>query len=135
VADFSKRADELLKEIEAIKSVLPEQAVKNLQDAVDKYKSWRRDALEDLLAVLEEDDEDESARSWSDLCNAMRADAPEFFEDALKNIQLSAEGAAAGYRSQLTVMENEGKFFEALGKANAAQVRDYLCATRESLRE
>lgn len=134
MSDFSKRPDELLKEIEAIRSVLPEQAVKNLQEAVAKYKPWRREALEDLLKVLEEDDDDESARSWSDLCNTMRADAPEFFEDALKNIQLSAEGAAVGYRWQLTVMANEGKFFEALGKANSAQVRDYLTANRESLK-
>lgn len=134
MADFSKRPDELLKEIEAIKSVLPEQAVKNVQDAVAKYKAWRSEALTDLLDVLAEEDDDESARSWSDLCSTMRADAPEFFEDALKNIQLDTEGAATGYRWQLTVMENEGKFFEALGNANAAQVRDYLCATRESVR-
>lgn len=134
MADYSRRPEELLREIEAIRSALPEQAVTSLQNAVAKYKPWRREALEDLLHVLEEEDDDESARSWSDLCNTMRIDAPEFFEDALENIQLSAEGAATGYRWQLTVMANEGKFFEALGKTNAAQVRDYLCATRESLR-
>lgn len=134
MSDFSKRPDELLKEMEVFKSLLPEQAVKNLQDAIAKYKSWRREALEDLLKVLEEDDDDESARSWSDLTSTMRAEAPEFFEDALNNIQLPTEGAATAYRWQLTVMANEGKFFEALGKANAAQVRDYLCANRESLK-
>jgi hypothetical protein len=134
VADFTTRPDELLKEIERITAVLPEQAVRALQDAVGKYKPWRREALEDLLRVLEEDDEDEAARSWSDLCSTMRGDAAEFFEDALNNIQLSADGAAAGYRFQLTVMEHEGRFFDTLGKANAAQVRDYLCASRESLR-
>ncbi len=135
MADYSKRPDELLKAIEAIRSVLPEQAVKNLQDTVAEYKPWRREALEDLLKVLEEDDDDESARSWSDLCSTMCADAPEFFEDALSNIELGAEAAATAYRWQLTVMENEGKFFEALGKANAAQVRDYLVANRDGLRE
>ena len=83
--------------------------------------------------MLEEEDDDESARSWNDLCSTMRGEAPEFFEDALNNIQLDTEAAATGYRWQLTVMSNEGKFFEALGKANAAQVRDYLCANRESL--
>ncbi|MEO8061929.1 MAG: hypothetical protein ABI821_04185 [Pseudomonadota bacterium] len=135
MADFSKRPDEMLKELEVVRSVLPEQALKNFQDAIAKYKSWRRDALEDLLEVLEEDDDDESARSWVDLCNTMRADAPEFFEDALKNIVLGTEAAAAGYRWQLTLMANEGKFFEELGKANAAQVRDYLVTNRESLRD
>jgi len=135
MADYSKRPDEMLREIEAFKSVLPEQAVKNLQDAVTKYKPWRREALENLLKVLEEDDDDESARSWSDLCSTMRGDAAEFFENALNNIKLESEAAATAYRWQLTVMANEAKFFEALGKANAAQVRDYLCANRESLRE
>jgi hypothetical protein len=134
MSDFSKRPDELLKEMEVFKSLLPEQAVKNFQDAIAKHKSWRREALEDLLKVLEEDDDDESARSWSDLTSTMRAEAPEFFEDALNNIQLPTEAAATAYRWQLTVMANEGKFFEALGKANAAQVRDYLCANRESLK-
>jgi hypothetical protein len=134
MADFSKRPDELLKEITAIESVLPVQAVKNLQDAVSKYKVWRGDALNDLLQMLGEDDEEATARRWSDLCQTMRADAPEFFEDALKNIQLDTEGAATGYRWQLTVMENEGRFFEGLAKVNAAEVRDYLCANRESLR-
>jgi hypothetical protein len=134
MADYSKRPDEMQKELEAIKSVLPEQAFKNLADAVAKYKPWRRDALEDLLKVLEEDDDDESARSWIDLCSTMRADAGKFFETALNNIQLGAEAAATGYRWQLTLMANEAKFFEALGKANAAQVRDYLVTNRESLR-
>jgi hypothetical protein len=134
MSDFSKRPDELLKEMEVFKSLLPEQAVKNFQDAIAKYKSWRREALEDLLKVLEEDDDGESARSWSDLTSTMRAEAPEFFEDALNNIQLATEAAATAYRWQLTVMAHEGTFFEALGKANAAQVRDYLCANRESLK-
>ena len=134
MSDFSKRPDELLKEMEVFKSLLPEQAVKNFEAAIAKYKSWRRDALEDLLKVLEEDDDDDSARSWSDLTGTMRAEAPEFFEDALNNIQLPTEAATTAYRWQLTVMANEGKFFEALGKANAAQVRDYLCANRESLK-
>ena len=134
MADFSKRPDELLKELEAIKSVLPEQAVKRFEGAIAKYKSWRLEALEDLLKVLEEDDDDESVRSWIDLCSTMRADAPECFEEALTNIVLSTEAGATGYRWQLTVMANEAKFFEALGKVNAAQVRDFLVTNRESLR-
>jgi hypothetical protein len=134
MADFSKRPDEMLKGIEEMRALLPEQAYKNLQDAVAKYKPWRREALEDLLKVLEEDEDDESARSWSDLCLTMRADAPEFFENALTNIQLETDAAAKAYRWQLTVMADEGKFFEELAKANAAHVRDYLCANRESLK-
>ena len=76
MADFSKRPDEMLKELEAVKPVLPDQAVKRFEDAIAKYRPWRREALEDLLKVLEEDDDDESARSWIDLCSTMRADAP-----------------------------------------------------------
>src|SRR5262249_20925847 len=49
--------------------------------------------------------------------------------------QLSTDAAAIGYRWQLTLMANEARFFEALGKVNAAQVRDYLVTNRESLRE
>lgn len=134
MSDFSKRPDELLKEMEVVKPLLPEQAVKNFQDAISKYKAWRQEALDDLLKVLEEDDDDASARSWIDLTSTMRSDAPEFFEDSLNNIELSTEAAADAYRWQLTVMANEGKFFEALGRANAAEVRDYLCANRESLK-
>lgn len=135
MADFSRRPDELLKELEAIKPVLPDQAVKRFEEAIAKYKAWRREALEDLLEVLEEDDDDESARSWIDLCSTMRADAPEFFEDALTNIVLTTEAGATAYRWQLTVMANEARFFEALGKVNAAQVRDYLVTNRHSLRD
>jgi flagellar motor component MotA len=91
VADFSKRPDEMLKELEAIKSVLPDQALKRFEDAIAKYRAWRREALEDLLKVLEENEDDESARSWIDLCSTMRADAPEFFEEALTNILLGQE--------------------------------------------
>jgi hypothetical protein len=133
MSDFSRRPEEMLRELEVLRPLLPEQAVKNLQDAIAKYKSWRSEALGELLEVLEEDDDDESARRWIDQCSTLRAEAPEFFEDALNNIQLETEAAAAGYRWQLTLMANESKFFEELGRVNAAQVRDYLASNRESL--
>jgi hypothetical protein len=134
VADYPKRPDEMLKELDAIKSVLPEQAVKNFADAIARYRPWRRGALEELLRILEDDDDDEQARTWTDRCERFRAEAPDHFENALNNIQLPTEAAAAGYRWQLALMANEARFFETLGKVNAAQVRDYLCANRESLR-
>lgn len=134
MADFSRRPDEMLKELEVVRSSLPEQAVKNFETAIASYRTWRRDALEDLLKLLEEEDDDESVRSWIDLCSTMRADAPEFFEEVLNNIQLSTDAGVVAYRWQLTLIANEARFFETLGKVNAAEVRDYLVTNRKSLR-
>jgi hypothetical protein len=132
---FDRRPEEMLRELEPLRAVLPAQAIQNFESAIARYKSWRSEALDDLLAVLAEDDDDESVRSWIDLCSSMRAEAPDHFDDALNNIPLESEAAAAGYRWQLTLMAHEAKFFEELSKVNAAQVRDYLVTNRANLAE
>jgi hypothetical protein len=129
MSGYPKRPEEMLKELEAMKPVLPEQTVRNIQAAIEKYKSWRAEALGKLLKVLEEDDDDEFAREWTDLCAEFREDASDFLED---NIRLESD-VAAGTHFVLTMMSRESKFFDELGKTNAAQVRDYLCRNRQSL--
>ncbi|HEU5135417.1 MAG TPA: hypothetical protein VFU13_09775 [Steroidobacteraceae bacterium] len=131
MSSYSRRPEEMLRELAAMKPVLPEQTTKNIQAAIEKYKSWRAEALGKLLQVLEEDDDDEFAREWKDLCDEFREDASDFLED---NIKLESD-VAAGTHFVLTMMARESKFFDELGKTNAAQVRDYLAKNRQSLAE
>jgi hypothetical protein len=135
MSSFDRRPEEMLRELEVLRPVLPAQAIQNFESAIAKYKAWRGAALDELLKLLEEDGGTKSALGWSDKCSTMRAAAPQHFESALNSIELGTEAAATGYRWQLTLMTNEGKFFEELGKANAAQVRDYLVKNKASLEE
>lgn len=134
MSDFPRRTDEILKDLEELKTLLPEQALQNFTSAVARYKSWRAGVLDELLGLLNEGDDDPQERAWQAKCADFSAKAADHFEECLKNITLATEAAAKGYRWQLTLMANEGKFFETLGKVNAAAVRDYLCIGRESLR-
>jgi hypothetical protein len=137
MADFTGRAEELLKEIEgSLQPVLPEQAIRNIRDAVGVYMPQRRDCLEDLLKILADESESnpETARAWTDRCNVMRAAVPGIFDNVLRNIVLPTDAAAVGYRWHMTLVANEDRFFAALANVNAAQVRDYLVANRQSLK-
>jgi hypothetical protein len=137
MSDYTGRADELLTEIEGLlQPVLPEQAIRNIRDAIGVYMPRRRECLEDLLEILADESEStrETARAWTDRCNAMRAAVPGIFENVLRNIVLPTEAAAVGYRWHMTVVANEDRFFSTLAAVNAAQVRDYLVANRQSLK-
>ena len=131
MADYSNRPGEMLKQLELVRATLPEATVKSFEAGIDKYKAWRRTALEDLLKIIEDDDDDESARAWSDACSSLREEAAEFLED---NIKLESD-ASPGTHFLLTQMAREAKFFDTLGNTNAAQVRDYLVHSRASLAE
>jgi len=133
----SARADELSKEIDGILTpVLPEQAIRNIRDALAVYMPRRRECLDDLLKILADESEStrETARAWTERCNSTRSAIPGIFENILRNIMLPTEAAAVGYRWHLTLVANEDKFFAALAKVNAAEVRDYLVANRQNLK-
>src|SRR5262245_8502277 len=134
--DYTSRADEMLKDIEAVQAKLPEEAVKRMRQAVYEYLPNRKKCLDELLEMLGNDKEGENvAEASKNRCQSMRASIPSSFENALKNIVLSAEGATAGFGWQLTVIANEDAFFNTLATVNPAETRDFLIANRKSLRE
>ncbi len=68
--DYTSRAEELLKEIEAIQSVLPKDASKRLRQAVSDYIQRRNACLDDLLALLKDDSagNKQNGEGWTKLC-------------------------------------------------------------------
>jgi hypothetical protein len=134
VADYSKRPEELLRHLETMKPRLPEPAVKSMTDAIGKYGAWRRERLESLLKLIEEDDKDKRLGRWKDLCRSMREEVPRYFDDVFNNIALEKPAAdeCNGWKGMVKISED--KFFAFLGETSPAAGRDFICENRESLR-
>ncbi|MCP3136656.1 hypothetical protein [Pyxidicoccus xibeiensis] len=135
--DYTSRADEMLKEIEAIQNKLPEDAARKLREAMSQYLSLRKACLDDLVKLVEDESSSNTsaAGQWRSRCEAVRSALAEPFENALRNLELPAPAAAAGYGWQMGNKVKEEQFFAALTEINVATVRDYLVANHQSLKE
>lgn len=135
--DYSSRTDELLKEIDAMPASLPEEGRKKMREAVTAYVALRKAALDDLLKILEDASESatDTAGNWRSRCDSARSSLADPLENALKNVVLDAEAAAAGYRWQMETKAKEEQFFSTLSGINAASVRDYMVKNLKSLKD
>jgi len=137
MSDYTSHAAELLKEIDEMASKLPEEATKKLREAVYAYMPLRKSCLEELLTFITDDSTSnkDNASRFKSRCETMRSAVAQPFEDALKNIVLSTEAAAAGYGWQMSNKVKEEQFFSGLSGVNVAEVRDYLVSNKQSLEE
>jgi hypothetical protein len=134
--DYTSRADEMLKEIEAMQDKLPAEAPKKLRDAAAAYLALRKSALDDLLKILEDASTSttNTANAWRSRCDQARSGVAAPFEDALKNVVMPAEAAALGYGWQMSTKVKEEQFFSTLCNINAAAVRDYMVNNQVGLK-
>lgn len=134
--DYTSRADELIKEIEALQPRLPEEAAKKMRQAVADYLALRKACLDDLLQIASDQGSStrETAGRWTDRCNSMRSSILQPFENQLKSIT-PPEALAIVSEWQGKTVTNEDKFFSSLAGVNAASVRDYLVANQQSLKD
>jgi hypothetical protein len=134
--DYTSRADELTKEIDALQPRLPEEVTKKMHQAVYDYLPLRKACLDELLEIASDQSSSnkETAGRWTGRCNTMRSSVIQPFENQLKSIT-PPEALVIVSEWQGKTVTNEDKFFSTLAGVNAASVRDYLVANQQSLKD
>lgn len=136
MADYTSRADELLKEIDALQPKLNEDAGKRMRQAVSDYLALRKACLDELVTIVSDQSEStkDTVSRWTSRCESMRGSIAAPFDNQIKPIA-PPEVLAAALEWQGKTVTSEDKFFSTLASINAASVRDYLVANQSSLKE
>lgn len=130
---YIKRPAELIARIDEINPQVPEAERPRIRQGLMDYLNARKDALTQMLGLLEDLDSDSSKESaWRDRVDRARDDLNRYIGDALNGVS-EASLAALGFRA--LTLQAEHRFWEGLREIKVTEKRAQITVQRKKLEQ